>query len=112
MLILSMLVNLVVLIPLCASLLREAPSMDAVFGPATPARGILTAIYLTFAAASIVVLASLGVPELSEAIAVPLLSAQVIYKLATWPLVGIRNVVVRFNLAIAILHAATLVTLL
>lgn len=37
---------------------------------------------------------------------------QIAYKLATWPLVGWANPVVRWNLAIAALHAASVGALL
>ena len=52
----SLTLNLLVLAPVCAGLLRASPWTLLAFGPATPARGILLSVYLAIAAASMLLL--------------------------------------------------------
>lgn len=113
MLALSLIVNLAVLFPLCAGLLRGGPGIVQLYGGPSPALGILTAVYLAIGAASalILVLLARGVPQTRD-LAITLLGLQILYKVLTLPLVGPGHVVVTSNLIIAALHSVTLWTLL
>ncbi|MEM9351006.1 MAG: hypothetical protein AAGA47_12160 [Pseudomonadota bacterium] len=86
--------------------------MDKVYGPDQPAQRILTALYMSICVASAALLAALafGAPVIG-AIAC-LLTLQIVYKLMTGPMVGVQNVVVRWNLGIAAFHTAALASLL
>ena len=100
--------NIVVLVPVCLGIARNAGWAQACFGAPSPARGILLALYGT------ILLLSAGLLVFSDrhALAV-LLLVQVIYKLGTPFTVGtLRNAVVQSNLAIAAVHVVTLVTIL
>lgn len=112
---LSHIVNLIVVTLIPALILRNAPSMTAVYGPDTPARRILACLYATIAAASgfaLLMLFAFQQPEWSAQIALVMFPLQIVYKLATLAAVGLRNPVVVSNLAIAALHAASVSTLL
>jgi hypothetical protein len=103
---LSLCVNIVVLVPVCISLLRKAAWCDSAYGPSSPARGILASIYLAILLLSIALLAH---PYAGAIMA--LLTVQVLYKVTTPFTVGtFANPVVLSNLAIALLHAFTLVS--
>lgn len=112
MLVVSLVLNVLVLVPVVTGLVRDAAWTRSAFGAATPARGILTAVYTAILLGSLVALvveltgrAGATVPALA------LLSLQVVYKVLSPLLVrDLRNPVVRSNLAIAALHAVTLVT--
>ena len=100
----SLLLNIVVLVPVCASILGNAGWVEAAYGPATPARGILLAIYLAILVAS----AGLLVKPLPHMVAA-LLIVQIVYKLLTPLTVGtLANPVVLSNLGIAAFHSVTL----
>jgi hypothetical protein len=104
---LSLLLNLAVLIPVCAGLMTNAGWARAAYGWAVPARGILLSVYLSIAAGSMLLLAS-GNPGQAAF----LLLMQILYKLTTPATVGtFRNPVVISNLLIAAFHAATLTVL-
>jgi hypothetical protein len=104
MLMLSLIINVAVLVPVCLGLLTGADWTTPPYGPATPARGILLSIYLAILVISSAVLA--GAPA---ALAPPLLLVQIVYKITTPFTVGrLRNPVVLSNLAIAAFHGATL----
>lgn len=107
---LSYTANVVVLCAVCAALLRNDPAMEAAFGPASPARGILTCVYLAILITSLYALvrAGFGAPHVALSIALVLFPLQILYKTATAFVVGIDNPVVVTNLAIAALHAVTL----
>lgn len=112
---LSHLGNLVVVTIIPLLILQNAPAMTAVYGPDTPARRILACLYATIALASGAALLAqfaFGKPELSVQIALVLFPLQIAYKLATVPAVGLHNPVVVSNLAIAVLHSASLAFLL
>jgi hypothetical protein len=82
------------------------PKLDVVFGPDTPARRILSCLYLAIAAISAV---ALVVAPLRMPIVVVLLPLQILYKLLTLFFVAdSRNPVPWWNLAISALHAASL----
>ncbi len=101
---LSLVLNVLVLVPVCAGLLRDGERMRAVFGPRTQARGILLSIYLAILVGSIVLLVR------GDAKLVPvLLGLQIFYKVTTPFTVGtVRNPVVLSNLGIAAFHAVAL----
>ena len=101
---LSLLLNIAVLAPVCASLMTRAEWTLAAYGPPSPARGILLSLYLAILLASAGLLVR-PVPAMVAA----LLLVQVIYKLTTPFTVGtLANPVVLSNLAIAAFHAVTL----
>lgn len=84
--------------------------MAKVFGPDRPARRILIAIYLAIALISIVLLAAPA--TLRTGLAPGLLMLQVVYKLLSLPLLGLRHPVALANLGIAVVHGVTLWSLL
>ncbi|MEL6550399.1 MAG: hypothetical protein AAFQ54_09160 [Pseudomonadota bacterium] len=107
--ILSLAMNVAVLAPLCAALISGNAGMDAAYGPPSPARGILTGVYLAILLASVGLLASLfSAPPWWSTALVTLLVLQCAYKLLTIPLVGMGNPVVVANTAITALHLVTL----
>ncbi|PKB14183.1 hypothetical protein B0I00_2815 [Novosphingobium kunmingense] len=100
----SLLLNVAVLIPVCASIALHAGWTDAAYGPPGPARGILLSIYLAIMAVSAGLLFR-PVPAMVAA----LLAVQVLYKITTPVTVGtLGNPVVLSNLAIAAFHIVTL----
>lgn len=105
--VLSLTLNIIVLVPVCAGLLRDAGWVREAYGERTPARGILLSIYGSI----LVMSAALLARGASEQVA-PLLWTQVLYKLTT-PLTvrSLRNPVVLSNLGIAAVHLATLASL-
>lgn len=107
MIVVSLLLNLVVLIPVCLGILRDAPWAREAYGPPTPARAILVALYVAIAALSAGLLAR---PE--PRMVAALLLVQVIYKLLTPLTVGaLRHPVVASNLLIAAVHVVTLLVI-
>jgi Na+-transporting NADH:ubiquinone oxidoreductase subunit NqrB len=101
---LSLIVNIVVLIPVCNGLLTNAAWTQSAYGGATPARGILLAVYLAILVSSVVLL-FVKDPRLTAV----LLVVQIIYKLLTPFTTGnMQNPVVVSNLAIAAFHVFTL----
>ncbi|MEO1366782.1 MAG: hypothetical protein AAFX50_06365 [Acidobacteriota bacterium] len=101
---LSLLLNLGVLIPVCAGLLRDAPWAREAYGDPSPARDILLAVYVAIGLLSAALLA---VQDLKLITAV--LALQVTYKLLTALTVGsLAHPVVASNIGIAIFHAVTL----
>lgn len=104
---LSLALNVIVLMPVCGSLLSGAGWTLAAYGPASPARGILLSIYLAILVVSVGLLFK-PVPAMVAA----LLVVQIVYKLTTPFTVGtLANPVVLSNLAIAAVHAATVATI-
>jgi hypothetical protein len=101
---LSLALNILVLLPVCAGLVADADWVTESFGAFTAARGILLAVYLAIGLLSAFLLHA-NEPKMVAA----LLLAQVIYKLLTPVTVGtLFNPVVVSNLFIAAFHAATL----
>jgi hypothetical protein len=123
MLILSLALNVLVLVPLTASLLGDTSRMLTVYGPRTPARDILLSIYLAILVASVSLLALVSVEATrkeAQWAGAGLLGVQVLYKVLTFELVdggvppgmGMRiNPVVGSNIAIALVHLVSLATL-
>jgi hypothetical protein len=104
MIIVSLISNVVVLIPVCAGLLVNASWAVSAYGIDSPARGILLS---TYAAILVVSIGLLFRPD--PKLAAPLLLVQVIYKLTTpFTVHSFANPVVISNIAIAALHLATL----
>lgn len=104
MLVLSLLVNVLVLIPICSALLLDADWVAAGYGSFSPARGILLSIYMAIAAVSALLLLFRD-----PAMVAALLLVQVLYKVTTPVTVGdITNPVIISNLLIAAFHGATL----
>ena len=114
MLFVSLLLNVVVLIPICAGLLRDAPWAVAVYGVRSPARGILLSVYLSILIVSAgLMLAEIIQPAaLTKAMSLALFVMQIVYKMTTPMTVGtLRNPVVVSNLLIAGVHLVTSVLL-
>ncbi|MEZ4451782.1 MAG: hypothetical protein R3B09_20130 [Nannocystaceae bacterium] len=112
MILLSLAVNVLVLIPVLALLVADAPAMTRVFGGDTPSRRLLACVYgaiLAVSLALLVMIVVVGHPQ-AAGWAQALLAVQVIYKGASVAAVGLRNPVIASNLAIAGLHAVTLAT--
>lgn len=104
MIVLSLLLNVAVLVPVTYGMATGADWADSAYGPDSPARGIVLAVYLAILVASIGFLFR-PVPEM---VAV-LLAVQIVYKLITPISVGtLGNPVVAANLGIAAFHALTL----
>lgn len=104
---LSLLLNIVVLIPVCTSLISNADWLESAFGTAGPARGILLSIYIAIGLVSALLL---FMPQ--PAFVASLLLVQVVYKVTTPFTVGtLRNPVVISNLGIAAFHMLTLMVL-
>ena len=100
----SLSVNIAVLIPVCTVLILNIRPFVDVWGPATPARGILLSMYLS------ILFLSVGLwLRRNPMLVAPLLAMQICYKLTTPITVGLlTNPVVISNIAIAFLHAVTL----
>jgi len=99
-----LLLNIAVLIPVCAGLITDAGWSQASYGGATPARGILLSVYISILIASFVLLVFREPGSVAA-----LLSVQVLYKITTPLTVGtFHNPVVISNLGIAVFHTITL----
>jgi hypothetical protein len=104
MILLSMIVNVLILIPVCIGLIGDVLSISSVYGPDSPARGILLSVYGSILLVSLALLLK-PLPILVA----PLLLVQVLYKLTTPFTVGsFTNPVVISNLLVAALHLITL----
>ena len=98
---LSLVLNLLVLIPVCTGLFVKANWAVYSYGVETPARGILLSIYLAILLFSAVLLFKFD-PKFVMA----LLSVQIIYKLLSPIMVGtLSNPVIISNLFIALFHS-------
>ena len=104
MMLLSLILNIVVLAPVCTGLITDATWARASYGEASHARSILLSVYLAIGIVSVLLLFWRD-PKLVAA----LLLVQVVYKLTTPLTVGTLNhPVVVSNLIIAAFHAVTL----
>ena len=101
---LSLGLNIAVLIPVCTVLILNLTPFVDVWGPATPARGILLSMYVS------ILILSIGLwMQKNPMMVAPLLAMQICYKVMTPITVGsITNPVVISNLVIAIVHGVTL----
>lgn len=105
----SLLLNILVLVPVLVALSANGKAAEHAWGADTAARRILAAIYAAILIASVTLLALHLFQRDITPWAQALLGIQVVYKLLTVPLVGLRNPVVISNVAIAAVHAITLV---
>ena len=100
----SLLINVCVLIPVCLGLITKALWAQQAYGPSSPARGILLSVYMAICAVSLFLLFRPN-PMMVAA----LLVVQVVYKVTTPFTVGtLANPVVISNLLIAAMHSITL----
>ncbi len=107
MLTLSLLLNILILIPICYLMLTNNVRMVETLGEFNPARGILLAIYMTILIASIGLLIF---PDTKFAIA--LLLMQIVYKLLTpFTVKTLKHPFVISNVLIASVHIWTVYTL-
>ena len=97
----SLILNILVLIPVCSGLLLKANwAMDS-YGIETPARGILLSIYL-----AILIFSALLLFRFDPKFVMALLSVQILYKLLSPVLVGtLTNPVIISNIFIALFHS-------
>jgi hypothetical protein len=103
MILISLIVNVLVLIPVCIGLIGDVPRVSSVYGSFSPARGILLSVYGAILLVSIALLFK-PLPILVA----PLLLIQILYKLTTPFTVGsFTNPVVISNLFVAALHLIT-----
>ena len=98
---LSLILNILVLIPVCSGLLLRANWVEESFGIETPARGILLSIYL-----AILILSAVLLFKFDPKFVLALLSVQIVYKLLSPIMVGtLTNPVIISNLFIALFHS-------
>jgi hypothetical protein len=103
----SLVLNVVVLIPIVALMAMKSPVVDETWGAFTPARGILMSIYLSILVVSVFLLFTPA-----PAFVAALLLVQVVYKLTTPFTVGkLSHPVVISNLVISAVHIATLASI-
>lgn len=104
----SLIINIVVLIPVCYFILTNNFRMVKTMGEFTPARGILLSIYSTILLASILLLFFLDVK-----LAFALFFMQIVYKLLSpFTVKTFKNPVVISNIFIAIFHLITIYTMI
>jgi len=105
--VLSLLLNIAVLVPVCVGLITDANWCQFGYGEMTTARGVLLSIYL-----SILLVSCLFLVFRNPSSVAALLLVQILYKLTTPVTVGtLQNPVVISNLGIAIFHTVTLVVI-
>ena len=98
---LSLILNILVLIPVCSGVLLKANWAVESYGIETPARGILLSIYLAILIFSAVLLFKFD-PKMVMA----LLTVQIVYKLLSPLMVGtITNPVIISNIFISVFHS-------
>ena len=97
----SLILNILVLIPVCSGILLKANWAVDSYGIETPARGILLSIYLAILIFSVMLLF-----KFEPTMVMALLSVQIIYKLLSPIMVGtITNPVIISNFFIALFHS-------
>ena len=97
----SLVLNVLVLIPVCSGILLKANWAVDSYGVETPARGILLSIYL-----SILIFSAVLLFKFDPKFVMALLSVQIIYKLLSPIMVGtFTNPVIISNLFIALFHS-------
>lgn len=101
---LALVLNILILLPVCMGLLVDAPWIERAYGEITDSRSILLAVYLAILAASII----LFIRPDRRAIAT-LLAIQVFYKVLTPLTTGsLLHPVVLTNMGVAIFHLMAL----
>ena len=104
MIVLSLLLNVAILLPVCVGLLTDAGWAEAAYGADAPARRILLSVYLAIGTVSFILLLVRD-PKLVAA----LLLVQIVYKFVTLFAVGtLADPVIVSNLFIAAFHSITL----
>lgn len=104
----SLILNIVVLIPVCFFMLTNNYRMVKTLGEFTPARGILLAIYTTILLASILLI---FFPDVKLAFA--LFFMQIVYKLLSpFTVKTLKHPFVISNIFIAIFHLVTIYTMI
>ena len=105
--ILSLAINIVVLVPICVGMFRDAAWITATWGAKSPARSILFSVYFAILCASVFLC---FVPN--QLMVLSLLLVQIIYKVSTPLTVGsIKHPVVASNLVISAIHLVTALTI-
>jgi hypothetical protein len=98
---LSLVLNVLVLIPVCSGILLNAHWATESYGFETPARGILLSIYL-----AILIVSAALLFKFDAKMVMALLVVQIVYKLLSPIMVGtLTNPVIISNLFIAAFHA-------
>ena len=107
MLTLTLLLNILILIPICYLMLTNNVRMVETLGEFNPARGILLAIYMT------ILIASIGLLIFTDTkFSIALLLMQIVYKLLTPVTVKtLKHPFVISNVLIAIVHIVTVYSL-
>ena len=104
----SLILNIIVLIPVCFTLIMNFDEMQKTAGIFTPARGVLLAIYLTILLASAFLLFFMDLK-----LAFALFLMQIVYKLISpFTVKTIKNPIVICNILIAGFHLVTIYTML
>lgn len=104
----SLILNIVVLIPVCYFMLTNNFRMVKTMGEFTPSRGILLAIYTTILLASIILLFFLDAK-----LAFALFFMQIVYKLLSpFTVKTIKHPFVISNIFIAVFHLLTIYTMI
>lgn len=102
----ALVLNVLVLLPVCAGIFRGGGRIEAVFGGDSTSRQILACMYSALLLLSLYFLFD---SRLAQAFAPPILAFQVVYKvLSLFFIKNRRAPVYGFNLAIAIFHACVL----
>ena len=97
----SLVLNILVLIPVCSGILLKANWAVDSYGIETPARGILLSIYL-----AILIFSAVLLFKFDPKFVMALLTIQILYKLLSPIMVGtITNPVIISNLFIALFHS-------
>jgi hypothetical protein len=97
----SLILNILVLIPVCSGILLKANWALDSYGIKTPARGILLSIYL-----AILIFSAVLLFKFDSKMVLALLSVQIIYKLLSPIMVGtMANPVIISNIFIAAFHS-------
>lgn len=115
----SLVVNIAVLFPVCIGIMLDASWAGEFLGPRYPARDILVAVYLAILIGSCTLLALIACADhpsvrlLTKGAILGMLGIQVVYKLITTISVqaSVQNHVVATNLGITIIHMASSVLL-
>lgn len=107
MIIASLILNILVLIPVCIALIVDAEKVQKSAGTFTPARGVLLAMYITILLASVVLLF-----YTQPVLAFALFFMQIVYKfLSPITVKTIKNPIVISNIFIATFHLITVYTM-
>ncbi|MEM7512692.1 MAG: hypothetical protein AAF388_17285 [Bacteroidota bacterium] len=103
----SLVLNIVVLVLVCTGLIMDSDRVKKTAGEFTPGRGVLLAIYLAIAIASVILL-FINEPKFVFS----LLFMQIVYKVLTpFTVKTFKNPIVISNQAIAAIHLVTVYTM-